>query len=209
MEQAFLHALDEYFCAHYSDYVRLSAIEGYVMPNVLYVGADGNIARRDSTCMRLDRQAAKTELLARFKEGLADTSFTFSFCFRTLRDKLRDVRDKQTFSKVLPGVLAHVSETVERAGEYLAVEPRFWQKIVRGKLYPEKNTVLALALTCRLQLTDVQLLLAVCGYSLCDDDVRDVVVRYLIEQQIFNPAMRDACLAEYKLDCLPIRRENA
>ena len=209
MEQGFLSALDEYFCAHYSDYVRLSAIEGYVMPDVLYVAEDGNIARRDAVCMRLDRQKDAALLLSRLKAGLADTNFTFSFSFRSFRDKLRDCRDKHTFAKLLPAVLAHVSETAASAGALLEIEPRFWEKIVKGKLYPEKNTVLALALVCRLQLADVQNLLSVCGFSLRDDDVRDVVVRYLIEQKIFNPAMRDRCLAEYKIACLPIRRENA
>ena len=29
----YLEALDEFFCAQYSDYVRISAIEGYVMPD--------------------------------------------------------------------------------------------------------------------------------------------------------------------------------
>lgn len=209
MEQQFIRALDDYFCAHYSDYVRLCAIEGYVMPDVLYVAEDGNIARRDSSCMRLDKQSGREALLARFKEGLADTGFTFSFSVRSLRDKLRDLRDKHTFAKLLPKVLAHVSETVETAGAALDIEPRFWDMLVRGKVYPEKNTVLALALGCRLQLQDVQTLLAVCGFSFRDDDVRDVVVRYLIEQQIFNPAMRDACLREYAVDSLPLRRENA
>ena len=187
MEQEFIRALDEYFCAHYSDYVRLSAIEGYVMPDVLYVADDGNI----------------------FKAGLADTSFTFSFYFRSLRDKLHDLREKNTFAKLLPKVLAHVSETAESAGKLLEIDPQFWNLLVKGKVYPEKNTVLALALVCRLQLTDVQNLLIVSGFTFRDDDVRDVVVRYLIEQQIFNPVMRDRCLAEYKIDCLPIRREIA
>ena len=53
MRNEYLRALDEYFCALYSDYVRLSAIEGYAMPDVLYVAEDGNVARRDSSCMRL------------------------------------------------------------------------------------------------------------------------------------------------------------
>ena len=209
MEQEFLRALDEYFCAHYSDYVRLSAIDGYTMPDVLYVGKDGNIARRDAACMRLDRQPNAAELLARFKAGLCDTYFTFSFSFRTLREKLRDLREKNTFAKLLPAVLARASETAESAGAQLAIEPRFWQMIVRGKVYHEKNTVLALALVARLQLQDVRLLLTACGFTFSDDDVRDVVVRYLIEQRIFNPAMRNACLAAYRIASLPIAAESA
>lgn len=209
MKEDFLTALDEYFCAHYSDYVRLSAIEGYVMPEVVYVGEDGNIARRESACMRLDRQKDRDALLARFKAGLADTHFTFSFRMRSLREKWLDLRDKQTFSKLLPAALAHASQTADAAGARLSVEPRFWKMIVKGKVYPEKNTVFALALTSNLQLQDTAVLLASLGYSFQSDDVRDVVVRYLLEQRIANPAMRDACLAAYCIESLPIRRENA
>ena len=49
--------------------------------------------------------------------------------------------------------------------------------IVKGKVYPEKNTVFALALTSNLQLQDTAVLLASLGYSFQSDDVRDVVVR--------------------------------
>ena len=95
---------------------------------------------------------------------------------------------------------------METAGEKLAIEPRFWQKIVRGRLYPEKNTILALALVCRMQWQDVLNLLAVCGFEFREDEVRDVVVRFLIENSIYNEAMRDDCLAEYRIENLPIRR---
>ena len=37
--------------------------------------------------MRLDRQKDRDALLARFKAGLADTHFTFSFRMRSLREK--------------------------------------------------------------------------------------------------------------------------
>ncbi len=209
MEQSeYLRALDEHFCAHYSDYVKLSAIEGYVMPEVLYVAKDGNIARRDSTCMRLCYQSEREVLLARFKEGLADTEFTFSFRFPTVRQRFSAWfhPKKPTFARLLPTALAHCNETAESAGSKLTVEPRFWDKIVKGSLYPEKNTILALALVCRMQLDDVQSLLRVCNFTLDAANVRDVVVDYLIVQKIFNPAMRDACLAEYKLTNLPIVR---
>ena len=73
-----------------------------------------------------------------------------------------------------------------------------------GSLYPEKNTVLALALVCGMQWQDVLNLLAVCGFEFRGDEVRDIVVRYLIENSIFNPVMRDACLAEYRIENLPI-----
>ncbi len=206
MKSEHLRALDEYFCALYSDYVKLSAIEGYVMPDVLYVAPDGNIARRDSSCMRLCHQKDCDGLLAKLKATLADTTFTFSFGFPTLRERIADAFRKETFARLLPETLRHCGESVETAGEKLAIEPRFWQKIVRGRLYPEKNTILALALVCRMQWQDVLNLLAVSGFTFREDEVRDVVVRFLIENSIYNEAMRDDCLAEYRIENLPIRR---
>lgn len=195
--------LDEYFCAQYADYVRLSALEGYEMPEVVFVGADGNIDRRDSSVMRLCHQKNARELLARFKEGLADTDFTFNFCFRPVRDRFRDRFRKYTFAKLLPECLKHSGETVESAGKKLSVQPKVWKRIVKGKLYPEKNTVIALALACRLTVGDANNLLAVCGFSFSQDNVRDVVCEYLIKQGLFNEEMRDRCLAEYRISSLP------
>lgn len=206
MRNEYLRALDEYFCALYSDYVRLSAIEGYVMPDVLYVASDGNVARRDASCMRLCYQKECEGLLKKFKASLADTTFTFSFAFPTLRERISDRFRKTSFARLLPEALRHCGDTVQGAGEKLAVEPRFWKRIAKGSLYPEKNTVLALALVCGMQWQDVLNLLAVCGYEFRADEVRDVVVRYLIENSIFNARMRDECLAEYRITNLPIAR---
>ena len=206
MKSEYLTALDEYFCALYSDYVRLSAIDGYVMPDVLYVAQDGNIARRDSSCMRLCHQKDCAALLEKLKASLADTTFTFSFSFPTLRERISDRFRKTSFARLLPEALRHCGDTVQGAGEKLAVEPRFWKRIAKGSLYPEKNTVLALALVCGMQWQDVLNLLAVCGYEFRADEVRDVVVRYLIENSIFNARMRDECLAEYRITNLPIAR---
>lgn len=201
-----LTALDDYFCEQYSDYVKLSALEGYSMPDVVYVATDGNIARRDSSVMRLSRQKNRAELLQTLKKGLTDTSFTFSFSFIPFRERLRDRSRKYTFAKLLPEILRRCNETAESAGEKLDIEPLFWQKMVKGKLYPEKNTVLALALVCRMARQDVNNLMAACGFAFEKDSVRDVVVEYLLTQQIYNEAMRDACLAEYRITNLPVRR---
>ncbi len=206
MERNFLEGLDEYFCARYSDYVKISALEGYEMPEMLYLAKDGNITRRPSDAMRLSCQKEKDALLARLKEGLADTDFTFCFSFIPFTERVRDRFRKYTFAKILPATLARYNETAESAGAKLTVEPAFWRRIVKGKLYPEKNTVLALALVCRMQLQDANNLLAVCGFSLDHASVRDIVCEYLISQQLFNEEMRDACLAEYKIENLPIKR---
>ena len=70
MKPSYLSALDEYFCEQYSDYTKLSAIAGYAMPEVVYVGADGNITRRDSSVMRLSRQKQRGELLEKDRKSV-------------------------------------------------------------------------------------------------------------------------------------------
>ena len=107
---------------------------------------------------------------------------------------------------MLLATLTKYDETWESVGEKLDIEPRFWRMIVKGKLYPEKCTVLALALVCHMRTADLQSLLNVCGFELKKESVRDVVVSYLVEQKVFNAEMRDGCLAEYRITTLPIRR---
>ncbi len=204
--QEYLRALDEHFCARYSDYVKIAAIEGYEMPEILTIAKDGTLTRKDPSYMRLQYQPKKEELLARFKSTLVDSEFTFTFSFRSVKNKFRDPFRKQTFAKCLPAILARCNETAASAGEKLAIEPRFWKGIVKGKLYPQKNTVLALALVTHMQTSDLVQLLGICGFTFSADNVRDIVVDYLLVQKIFNPEMRDACLREYRIDTLPIRR---
>lgn len=201
-----ISALDEYFMAHYSDYTRLAALSGYKMPETLVVGANGSIEKKDPSVMRLMYQENREKLLARFKEEQGDTDLTFSFRFLTLAEKLRRPFEKYTFSKVLPKILNAHKLTAEEAGRRLNIEPKFWKKLQKGTLVPEKNTVLALALTCAFTPRDTDNLFNACGFVFDDKSVRDVVVRFLLEQKVFSPDLIFACLREYKIDCLPIRR---
>ncbi len=200
--------LDAYFSENYCDYVRLAAIEGYSIPDMLVIGADGNISRKDEKWMRLCHQEKGEELLARFKQGLEDTYFTFHFSCISIFRRIKNVFRKDTFARLLPKALAHCQETVLSAGEKLTIDAKIWNAIVKGKVYPEKCTVLALAFACRMNIDDVNALLYSCGFVLENSNVRDIVVGYLLQQKIFNPTMRDKCLAEYKISSLPIAKEE-
>ena len=202
MDTQYLQSLDEYFCANYSDYVRLAALEGYVRPELIYIEKDGNIARRDPAILRLSGQKNAAELLKRFKSELLDTEYTFNFSVPSCFARLRDLSRKHTFKKVLAPTLKKYHETWEK----LNIEPRFWEMIAKGKLYPEKGTVFAVALVCRMRHADLVNLLNTCGFTLKKESVRDVVVSYLIEQRVFNAEMRDACLAEYRITTIPIKK---
>ncbi len=208
MEYSYIRELDEFFAAQFSDYVRIAAIEGYKMPEMLTVDADGNITRKQSEQMRIIHQSDWQTVLANFKAGLADTEFTFNFAYPSFSDRFRDRFRKQTFSKLLPATLKKYDETPESAGKKLDVEELVWKGIVKGKYYPEKNTVMALALAVRMQTFDVNNLLAVCGMELRSDSVRDIVFEYLLNQKIYNEDMRDRCLAEYHIDTIPLKREE-
>ena len=205
MERDYIKALDEYFCEQYRDYVKLTAIEGYTMPEVITVRSDGNIERKDSEVMRLCRQANKEELLKTFKRGLGDTEFTFNFRFRTFRERMRDLRKKETFARLLPAALARVNETTESAGEKLDLSSKVWQQIVKGRVYPEKNTVVALALVTNLQRADFEKLMSVLGFSFSKESVRDIVCEYILQNQITNAQMRKNCLSEYHITSLPVK----
>ena len=209
MEGDFISALDEFFCAKYADYNRLSGIEGYRVPDLIEIGRDGNVIRRDAEVMKLCRQENAKEILINFKAGLADMEFTFNFSFVPFFERVKDKFRKYTFHKLLPAVLARVDETVQSAGEKLDIDPKIWKGIVKGKLYPEKNTIFALAIVCHLSLADTTDLLSVCGFAFEDQNVRDVIVEYVLTQKIFNENMRDRCLQEYKIDTLPIKRAKA
>ncbi len=208
MEYSYVKELDEFFASQYSDYVKIAAIDGYKMPEMLTVGPDGNITRKDSEFMRIVHQENWREVLANFKAGLADTEFTFGFSFPSFSDRIRDPFRKLTFAKLFPTVLKKYDMTPEKVGKMLALDEVVWRGIVKGKYYPEKCTVMAIALVCRMQTFDVNNLLAVCGLELKRDSVRDIVFEYLLTQKIFNEEMRDNCLAEYKIDTIPIRHTD-
>ena len=200
-----ISALDEYFMEHYGDYVRLSALEGYRMPDMLVPGRDGTVSKKDGSAMKLCYQENKTQLLSLFKAEQADTDYTFSFRFLSFAEKLRRPFDKYAFFRVLPKVLSPHRLTAAEAGEKLSIEPRFWKKIVKGSLFPEKNTVLALALTCALTPQETENLFNACGYEFDEKSVRDVVVRFLLEQKVFSCELIMQCLGEYKIASLPIK----
>ena len=117
MEYSYVRELDEFFASQYSDYVKIAAIEGYKMPEMLTVGPDGNITRKESKFMRIIYRENWQEIIANFKAGLEDTEFTFGFSFPSFSDRVKDPFRKLTFAKLLPSVLKKYDVTPESVGE--------------------------------------------------------------------------------------------
>ncbi len=205
--QPYLKDLDDYFCQTYNHYTKISAIEGYEPPKMIALEGMGKLLKKDERLLMLCEQPKKAELLKKFKQSLSDAYFSFSFVCPTFKQRIGETFSSKSVRKLLKKCLVRAGETLQSAGEKLDISPKIWKKISKGQLYPEKNTILALALACRLSGEDVEALLSARGYELDTTDVRDVVVGYLIKQKIYNEKMRDECLAEYAIESLPLRRE--
>ena len=81
----------------------------------------------------------------------------------------------------------------------IEVAPEIWKGIRKGKFLPTKNLILTLGLTAQMSYNDVKILLSLCGYEFDQTIVKDVVITYLLSRKIYNPAMVQAALEEYKV----------
>ena len=72
---------------------------------------------------------------------------------------------------------------------------------------PSKNLIFSLALSLHLDIEETELLLALCGYGFDFTFANDVVVRYLIEQRVFNSTMQTRAFEEYKIRNLFLKAE--
>lgn len=194
--------LDEYFMRTYSDYSAISAIAGYDMPE-----RDGGSTEYSvgGEKYKLSNQANGKELLEKMKENYVDRDFAFSFSPVKFKERLKDVRRKYTFKKILPRIFRKYSLDINSFYERINVSRPVWKKIVNGKFYPEKGTVFAIAIAGGISHADAKDLLAVCGFEFDYTFVRDVVVSYILEYKIFSPEVYGDILAEYKITSLPLR----
>ena len=165
MKEAYIQALDEFFAAHYSDYVKLAALEGYRRPELLTVDRDGNIGRKRQFLSAPFLSGGVRDAARDAEGGPRRYDVRLHLPLPHLPREVHDLFDKYTFARHLPAILSHCGETPESAGKKLSLLPEVWQGIVKGKLYPEKNTVLALALVCHIRPQDANSLLVLSGFS--------------------------------------------
>ncbi len=203
MQTDFLLDLDDYFCKKYANYTKICATEGYVAPNI--VRADPAEHGLNDERYKLCYQADPFKLLNSFKENLYDAYFSFSFTPAPLMERIKDIRRKHTFKKILPAIFEKYALDINGYHEIIDISRDVWKNIVLGKYYPEKNTIYAIALTGGISRSDTADMLAVCGYEFDYSDVRDTVVSYLIDYKIYNGELIKAALNEYKIHALPLR----
>ena len=212
MKFEFIADLDEYFCEKYANYDQLCVMEGYRMPKMQETREDAFGRKYSYTLpadtMSLSKQEKKAEILAALKEKLTDKNFSFSF--RPLRffASISDAFSKQSFKKIFAEIARQHGMSPAQFIEGLDIEPIVWKKILRGKFYPSKNLIFAIAVYGHFNYRDTKTLLQVCGYDFDFSSARDVVLSYLLSRGVFNSAMVAAALEEYKLLPLMLKTKN-
>ena len=209
MKFEFIADLDEYFCEQYANYDKLCVLPGYRMPKMQDTRED-EFGRKYSytlpaSNMALIHQAEKVELLAELKNRMHDKNFSFSFRPLGFFARLADNGSKESFRKIFKEIARQNAIDVNAFGEYLNVEPIVWKNILKGKFYPSKSLLFAIGVAGHLNFRDTKTLLAVCGYEFEFDEVQDTVMSYLLSRGVYNAAMVNAALEEYKLQPLLIK----
>lgn len=199
----FIADLDEYFCEKYANYDKLCILPGYKMPmmQATELREDGRTYSYTlpANTMRLAKQEKKAALLAELKSRMTDVTFSFSFKPINIFRRMKNVFSKYGFYKNLKKILAKYGVTEAAALENLKITEEIWTGICKNKFLPSKNLIYSLALTSHFSFEDTRALLALCDYEIDYANVKDVVLSYLLQEKVYNSAMIEAALNEYKL----------
>lgn len=199
----FIHDLDDYFCETYENYDKLVLLPGYKMPvmQATRVREDGRTYAYTlpSSTLRLANQEKKTELLAALKERMVDLTFSFSFRTHSLFAQLRTKMAKFSFHKMLVKMCEKYHISNEEVLEQMEILPEIWKGLCSGKYLPTKNLIFTFALVANLSMEDTSILLKLADCEFDFKHVKDVVISYLLATKVYNPAMVERALTEYKV----------
>lgn len=186
----------------YSNYTAISAIEGYDMPERESASTEYALS---GDKYKLSRQKNGAELLSKMKEKYVDRDFAFTFRAAKFVERIKDVKRRYTFKKILPAIFKKYSLDEKEFYKHIGVSRYAWRGITSGRFYPEKGTVFAVGIAGGMSHSDVRDMLAVCGFEFDYTCVRDVVVSYIFDYKVFSSDLVKEILAEYKITSLPIR----
>ncbi len=204
----FIADLDDYFCKTYASYDKICTLQGYQMPK-----RQTSEVRNGKTyaytlsqeLLKLDRQENKAEMLAQLKEKLSDKTFSFTFYTVSVWQKIKYRKFYKEARQTLALMLERYQVTETEVQNLLNVDSEIWKKIVKGRFIPSKNLLLSLFMAAHFNVDDAETLLNAFDCAFDYALAKDVVVRYLLEQKVYNEQLRDAALAEYKVRHLFLR----
>lgn len=199
----FIADLDEYFCEKYANYDKLCILPDYKMPlmQASEVREDGRTYAYTlpANTMRLALQEKKNEILATLKTKMTDVTFSFSFRPVGIFLRIRSKFSKYAVYKNLKVIMEKYNLTDAEVLETVDVSEEIWKGIRSGKFLPSKNLVYTVGIVGHFSHDDVSALLSLCGYEFDYTVVKDVVMSYIFTNKVFNPAMLERALNEYKV----------
>ncbi len=150
-----------------------------------------------------DRCASRADSVAG-SASTADSDLTAGSAFK----------EKRSLDKVLRGIYTdsfekHLNKLINKKGlknseVYAAanISKQYFSKLMKGKVKPSKEKVLALAVGLHLNLDETVDFLKLAGYALSPISQTDAVVEYFIENKVYNVLMIDIVLFDYGLEPL-------
>ena len=204
----FIADLDDYFCKTYESYDQICTLQGYKMPK-----RQTSEVRNGKTyaytlpqeLLKLDRQENKEKMLVELKEKLSDKTFSFTFYTVGIWQKWKYRKFYKEAKQTFAALLQKYQVTDEEVQKLLDIDLVIWKNIVKGKFMPSKNLLLSLCMAAHFSITDTETLLDAFDCAFDYALAKDVVVRYLLEQKVYNEQLRNAALAEYKVCHLFLR----
>ena len=205
----FLADLDEYFCETFAGYELFCGLPQYNMPKMQETKID-EYGRKISytlpkTTLRLANQENKAELLAIVKGKLSTLDFSFSFHPTPLAYVFKHRFSKKGLVKTLNRIARQHNGTIEGLFDGVEIDADVIKRIKRAEVYPMKNMLFSIALTAQLSVQETDDLMQVCEMEWEYSFQRDVVVRYLLEQKIYNQELIQTALKEYNVKHLYIK----
>ena len=199
----FITDLDEFFCEKYAGYDKLTVLPGYKMP-VMQASKMDEFGRTyaytlPAETMRLSAQENKAELLEEFKKKMVDKTFSFSFSVLPFFGRVKNAFSKYGVAKNLKKMLEKYDVKDEDVLSQIDIAPEIWKGIRANKFLPTKNLIITLAFVAQMSYEDTFALISLCDETFDFTIVKDVVVGYLLSRKVYNPAMVQAAMEEYRV----------
>lgn len=198
--------LDAYFCEVYANYDRLCGLPEYRMPTMQATKTDDfgrTVAYTlPANTMRLALQEHKETLLKALKDGLVDKTFSFSFRPFGFFEGIKERFSKYSFFKHFQIIAKKHNVDLKETVKHLSIDNEVWENICNGKFEPSKNLIFSVALVEHFTFEETRNLLYTCGYDFDYTMEKDVVISYLLTNNVYNEEMVKTALREYKISNL-------
>ncbi|MCR4717104.1 MAG: macro domain-containing protein [Lachnospiraceae bacterium] len=119
----------------------------------------------------------------------------------SLDDALKDIYT-DSFEKHLQQLINKKGLKNSQVYSAANISKQYFSKLLKGKIKPSKEKMLALSVGLKLNLDETYDFLRIAGYTLSPISQTDVVVKYFIEHENYNVLKIDIVLFDYGLDPL-------